>query len=294
MSEAKFGVTLPQFSTDPDDVLDGARRAEAAGLDSVWLFDHLWPLGGKKHRPIFESWTTLANIAARTKRVLIGTLVTRSSLRNPALLARMAATAALVAEGRLIVAIGSGDAKSRAENLAFGMPYFEPDERAEQLGSVVEIVRHTLNGEDAAHRGRFAQVDFVPSDPGGSCPVWVGGRSDETLEVAGRLADGWNAWASSPTEFARDAATVIEAAKGRPIELSWGGVVVMDQTDERAEAKAGGADRPGWIVGSIETVRGHLEVMIDAGARHLIATFPRASEPGTIEEFADAVAPVGS
>jgi alkanesulfonate monooxygenase SsuD/methylene tetrahydromethanopterin reductase-like flavin-dependent oxidoreductase (luciferase family) len=294
MTEAKFGVTLPQFSTDPNDVLDGVGRAEAAGLDSVWLFDHLWPLGGVKHRPIFESWTTLSYIAASTKRVLLGTLVTRSSLRHPAVLARMAATTALVAEGRLIAAIGSGDEKSRAENLAFGMPYFEPDERAEQLGAVVEIVRRTLNGVDVAYRGRFAQVDFVPGAPGMSCPVWVGGRSDETLEVAGRLADGWNAWASSPTEFARDAATVIEAAGARPIELSWGGVVIMDETDERAAAKAGGTERPGWIIGSPATVRARLEAMIDAGARHLIGTFPGASAPGTFERFADAVAPLRS
>ena len=293
MKEARFGVTLPQFTTDPEVVLEGARRAEAAGLDSIWLFDHLWPLGNNKYRPIFESWTTLAYIAARTECVLVGTLVTRSSLRHPAVLARMAATASLVADGRLIVAIGSGDAKSRSENLGFGMPYFEPDERAEQLSGVVEIVRRTLNGQEVAYRDRFNAVDFLPNAPGMSCPVWVGGKSDETLEVAGRLGDGWNAWGSTPAEFARDAGIVVEAAAGRPIELSWGGVLVMDRSDEEAVAKAGGT-KPGRVVGSPDTVRTHFEALIDAGARHLIATFRGAGAPGTYELFADAVAPIRS
>jgi alkanesulfonate monooxygenase SsuD/methylene tetrahydromethanopterin reductase-like flavin-dependent oxidoreductase (luciferase family) len=289
VKEARFGVTLPQFSADPTDVLDGARRAEAAGLDSVWLFDHLWPLSGTKQRPIFESWTTLAYIAARTERVLIGTLVTRSSLRHPALLARMAATASLVADGRLIVAIGSGDAKSRAENIAFGMPYFEPDERADQLAGVVEIVRSHLRGHHVGYRDRYIAVDYLPNQPRMHSPVWVGGRTDEVLEVAGRLGDGWNAWASTPDEFARDAGIVTEAAGGRPIELSWGGVVSIDRTDEAAEAKAKGPSRSGRIVGSPETVRAHFEALIDAGARHLIATFPDARVPGNYELFAAAV-----
>ena len=105
-------------------VVDGAHRAREAGLDSVFVFDHLWPLTGGKERPIFESWTTLAHIAAVTDTMDIGTLVTRSSLRHPAVLAKMAATVASIAPGRLIVAIGSGDEMSRPENEAYGIPYF--------------------------------------------------------------------------------------------------------------------------------------------------------------------------
>ncbi|MGH2788122.1 MAG: LLM class flavin-dependent oxidoreductase [Actinomycetota bacterium] len=287
MSELKFGVTLPQFSADPDVFWDGVRRAEAADLDSIWLFDHLWPLSGGKNRPILESWTTLAQIAARTERVAVGTLVTRSALRHPALLARMAATASLVAGGRLIIAIGSGDAKSREENDAFGIPYFGPDDRVDQLAGTVDIVRRHLEGVRFEHRDRFAAVAELPASPGRRCPVWVGGRSAGALEVAGRLADGWNSWASTSAQFGRDAATVIDAAGGRGVELSWGGIVIIGRTDDDAAAKAAGRGE-GRLVGGPATVSSRLDELIDAGARHLIATLPDAGIPGSYELFAEA------
>ena len=71
----KLGVTLPQFTDDPAVVVDGAHRAREAGLDSVFVFDHLWPLTGGKERPLFESWTTLAHVASVTDTMDIGTLV---------------------------------------------------------------------------------------------------------------------------------------------------------------------------------------------------------------------------
>ena len=94
MSELKLGVTLPQFTAEPAQVVDAALRAESLGLDSSWVFDHLWPLSGGKERPALEAWTTLAYLAAATSRIDLGTLVTRSTLRQPAVLAKMAATVA--------------------------------------------------------------------------------------------------------------------------------------------------------------------------------------------------------
>src|SRR5680860_1174492 len=132
----KFGVTLPQFTKERERFLDGARRAEALEYDSVWVFDHLWPLGGDRERPVLESWTSLAHLAAVTERVTLGTLVTRSSLRHEVLLAKMVATVGELAPGRLICALGSGDKMSEGENLAFGLPYFAGDDRINQLASV--------------------------------------------------------------------------------------------------------------------------------------------------------------
>jgi alkanesulfonate monooxygenase SsuD/methylene tetrahydromethanopterin reductase-like flavin-dependent oxidoreductase (luciferase family) len=109
----KLGVTLPQFTGDAELFLDGARRAEHLGLDSVWVFDHLWPLGAKR-RPILEGWTALASVASATERIGIGTMVTRSSLRNPAVLAAMAATVGALAPGRLTVGLGCGVRSCRA------------------------------------------------------------------------------------------------------------------------------------------------------------------------------------
>lgn len=203
-----MGVTLPQFTDDRTRFADGLRRAEDVGLDSVWVFDHLWPLSGSKDRPVLEAWTALAWAAEKTEKVTVGTLVTRSSLRNPRLLAHMAATLGQIAGERLIVGLGSGDDKSRAENEAFGLPYWAGDRRIEQFEETVEIVR-----------------EHLPSE----ARLWVGGRADDALAIAARHADAWNGWGGTPDGFARDAATVASYAGRRPVEPTWGGVVKAGQ-----------------------------------------------------------------
>jgi alkanesulfonate monooxygenase SsuD/methylene tetrahydromethanopterin reductase-like flavin-dependent oxidoreductase (luciferase family) len=294
VSDVLLGVTLPQFTGDRQRFIDGARRAEAAGLDSIWVFDHLWPLSGGKDRPIIEAWTAVSYLAGVTTRVRVGTLVTRSSLRHPALLAKMVATVASIAPGRLIVALGSGDAASKGENEAFGLDYFDADRRVDQLTSTVRLVRSFLH-ESAVSQvdGHVAVSDLPTSPPSASAPLWVAGRSDEVLDAAGRLADGWNGWGGTPDDFARDAATVIEAAAGRAVELTWGGLVALDETDAAARAKLGSsAERDDWVVGGPHAVAGHLAAMRDAGARHLICTFNDAGRPGAYELLADAVRPL--
>lgn len=276
----KLGVTLPQFTDDPDVVVDGARRARDAGLDSVFVFDHLWPLTGGKERPLFESWTTLAHIAAVTDDIDIGTLVTRSSLRHPAVLAKMAATVAAIAPGRLIVAIGSGDEMSRPENEAYGIPYYGGDDRVPQMISTADAVRRYVTTENVSMSGAYVTLDDLPASPVVEPPkVWLGGRSQPVLEAAGRVGDGWNGWAGTPERFARDAAIVKAAATGRDVQLSWGGLVIMADTDKAARAKLGTRDPKGFVVGSPDTVARTLGLFIEAGATHLVATFTDPAEP---------------
>lgn len=251
----KLGVTLPQFTDDPGKLLSSARRAQEAGLDSIWVFDHLWPLSGGKERPILECWTTLAWLAATIDDITIGTLVTRSSLRNPAVLARAAETVADIAPGRLIVAIGSGDAASRRENEAFGIPYWEGDDRHGQLIAAAEIVRDHLAGR---------------------APVWLAGRSLSVRTAAGRVADGWNGWGGTPEEFARDAA-IVEG------EVTWAGLVVLAEDDAAARRAAGGRDPSQYVIGGPQEVASHLDGMVAAGASHLIVTFPTAGVVGPYE-----------
>lgn len=293
MTSALVGVTLPQFTDDAGRFFDGVRRAEDAGLDSVWVFDHLWPLSGDKQRPILEAWTALAAVAARTERMSIGTLVTRSSLRHPALLAKMAATVGAIAEGRLIVAIGSGDRLNRVENESFGIPFLERDRRVPQLASTVELVRRYLTQEEVAQRDDFVAVDGLPASPRSSSrpAVWVGGLADEVLEIAARKADGWNAWGSTPQQFARDAATVAGLAGDRAVELSWAGQVILGSSDEDAREQLGSRDPKHYLVGAPVTVAERLRAYVDAGARHLIVAFPAAGDPGSYERLASEVVP---
>jgi len=271
MSRIKFGVTLPQFTSDPDRFVSGALRAVEEGFDSVWVFDHLWPLGGDRERPILECWTALAWLAARTD-LHIGTLVTRASLRHPALLAKMAATVAEVAPGRVTVAIGSGDRMNRAENESYGVPYFTGGARVRHLISVLEVVQRYLRTGEATLHDEFVSIEALPASPRPSeAPkVWVGGRSQELLEVAGRIADGWNGWGGNVEAFRQDADTVAEIAGERPFEISWAGQVVLAATDDETPA----TDPTQAIVGGPRTVRDTLARLVDAGATHLIASVP--------------------
>jgi alkanesulfonate monooxygenase SsuD/methylene tetrahydromethanopterin reductase-like flavin-dependent oxidoreductase (luciferase family) len=289
VSDVLVGTTLPQFTDDPDRFIEGAKRAESVGLDSIWLFDHLWPLTGGKERPIIECWTALAWLAAETTSIRIGTLVTRSTLRHPALLAKMAATVGAIAPGRLIVTIGSGDELSRDENESFGIPYYDLDDRVDQLVSAVRCVHHCLHEESVTMDDDFVTLRGLPTSPSPepAPKVWVGGRSDDVLEVAGTLADGWNGWGSSAKRFAQDAATAVELAGDRAFELSWAGLVMLGPDDDAAAEKMGDRARKGWVVGGPETVSAHLDKMVQAGARHLIATFPDPWRPGVYEDLAE-------
>ena len=295
MSDVLVGTTLPQFTDDPDRFIEGARRAEELGLDSIWVFDHLWPLTGGKERPIIECWTALGWIAQETSSITIGTLVTRSSLRHPALLAKMAATIGSIAPGRLTVTIGSGDEMSRDENESYGIPYYAEDDRVAQLVSCVRCVHECFRSDTVTMADEYVSVTDLPVSPAPepAPKLWVGGRSDDVLEVAGTIADGWNGWGGGPKRFAQDAAGVAGFAGDRPVELSWGGLVMLGPDDDAAAEKMGDRSRKGWIVGGPETVADRFGRFVEAGARHLIATFPDPWRPGVYEGLAEVKASLG-
>ena len=274
----KLGVTLPQFTSDRERLVDAAQAAEDLGLDSMWVFDHLWPLGGPKERPIYEGWTTLAYLASRTGRIQMGTLVSRSTLREPALVAKMAATIEAIAPGRLVFAIGSGDELSRAENEAFGIPYVGGGDRVPQLIAALECVKECLHEPIADIDTAYHRIERLPTSPRPLAPppIWVGGRSPEVLAAAGASCNGWNAWAATPEDFEREGRIVRAAAGDRRIELSWGGQLIVAEDDARAMEMLGDRRGESFIVGSPETVAGRLRELLDAGAEHLIAAFPHA------------------
>jgi alkanesulfonate monooxygenase SsuD/methylene tetrahydromethanopterin reductase-like flavin-dependent oxidoreductase (luciferase family) len=207
----RIGQALPSFVEDPEIPINVARAAEAAGLDGVFVYDHLWRGDPPNPRPALECFALLGAVAAETERMHVGTLVARATLRPPATLANSFASVQRVSGGRLIAAIGAGDSQSRAENEAFGL----------EFGSMVDRV-------NALH-------DAVRAAVGSDFPVWVGGRTAQVREMVA-IADGWNSWGSGPELFAEQGALVREISPDAT--LTWGGLA-----RPRQEGAAALADR---------------------------------------------------
>lgn len=254
-----LGLTLPQFNERPGPALDACREAWELGFGGVFVFDHFWPLG-QPERPALEGWTLLAALAARARPpggFRVGTLVTRAGLRNPGLVARMAATVGEIAGERPIIGIGRGDAANRDENQAFGLPFGDPAERTAALEATVAALRGPL---------------------GGRPEVWVGGTGPSALALAGRLGDAWNGWGRTAEELAAglaDTRRAAEAAGRDPAAVAgtWGGQVLVAGDSREAEARlaAWGGDRPPAevarvLAGDPDAVAARLRALADAGA----------------------------
>ena len=138
----RTGVVLPTFRESPDDAMDAAAQAFAAGVDGVFCYDHLWPMG-QPERPALAPFPILAVLAASTPATgtlgggpYFGTLVARVGLvPSEILLAQFSALAA-IAPGRVIAALGTGDRLSEAENRAYGIPYPSASERRHDMVSL--------------------------------------------------------------------------------------------------------------------------------------------------------------
>jgi alkanesulfonate monooxygenase SsuD/methylene tetrahydromethanopterin reductase-like flavin-dependent oxidoreductase (luciferase family) len=192
----KIGVQLPEverFVPWPD-YRDLARRAEAAGYDSIWVGDHLiYDLPDGSTRGPYESWTTLAAIAAVTERVEIGPLVASTSFHAPAMLAKQAATVDAISQGRLIVALGAG--WNRREFDAFGFPY---DRRVSRFEEALAIIVPLLREGRTTFHGEFYDVDDCVLDPRpvreGGPPIMLGSNSPRMLSIGLPVVDSWNVW----------------------------------------------------------------------------------------------------
>jgi alkanesulfonate monooxygenase SsuD/methylene tetrahydromethanopterin reductase-like flavin-dependent oxidoreductase (luciferase family) len=240
----KVGLTLPSFVRDPEVPLAIACTAEAAGLDGVFVYDHLFRRARDgSRRPALEGPALLAAVAAATSRIGVGGLVFRSTLRSPATLAAALDGAHRIAGPRLLPTIGSGDHESREENETFGLPFGTMPDR-------VEALRKTVLG--TRDRGY---------------PVWVGGLSAGVRAIAATDADGWNRWGGAPDRFAADVAALRRLASRDPFTCSWGGLFVMGRDDDAAREKAErlGASE-GAIVGGPSRIADALLLYGDAGA----------------------------
>lgn len=201
-------------------VVAWARAAEAAGLASVWLSDHLFSSlarwgGPDEVQEGFEPLGALAGLARATERVRLGSLVLCPHLRPAGVLAKALATIDVLSEGRLTVGIGAG--WFEPASAAAGLPFPPAGQRVERLEETVEALRLAFTGEPFDYRGRYVQLEHMVCLPRPVqrpfLPVWVGGSGDRLLGVAARCADGWNAggWSGTVDGY-RERAAVLDRA----------------------------------------------------------------------------------
>jgi alkanesulfonate monooxygenase SsuD/methylene tetrahydromethanopterin reductase-like flavin-dependent oxidoreductase (luciferase family) len=221
----KLGVVLPTFTELPDDALDAARESESGGLDGIFVFDHLWPLG-HPGRPAISAFPLLGMLAALTDTIALGTLVARVGLVPDALLLAQLTTVDLLSGGRLVAGIGTGDQASRAENEGYGIDFASAAVRRAEL----EALGHELVARDMS--------------------VWVGGGAHETNVLARRLGVTLNLWGAEPR------AVAAAAAEG---PVSWSGNLPKEReaaSDLLSALAAAGAT---WAVfawpGSVGAIR---------------------------------------
>jgi probable F420-dependent oxidoreductase len=166
-------------------------QAEADGFDSIWLADHLLYRDADGTTGIWECWTVLSALAEATRRVELGPLVLCNSLRNPAILAKMAMTLDEVSQGRLILGIGAG--WNEPEYQAFGVPF---DHRVDRLEEALQVLSPLLQDGHADFAGRYYQArdcEIAPRGPRpAGPPLLVGGEGPRLLTLAARYGDMWN------------------------------------------------------------------------------------------------------
>jgi probable F420-dependent oxidoreductase len=250
VARCKVGVQLHPQATTTDALRAAWRAADALGVDSIWLWDHFFPLYGDPDGAHFEAYSLLAAMAVETTRADIGALVTCNSYRNPNLLADMARTIDHLSGGRFVLGIGSG--WFERDYREYGYEFGTAPTRLRELAAALPVI--------------MQRFDRLEPPPRGRLPILIGGSGERvTLRLVAEHADAWNTF-GPPENFAK---------KSR----------VLDEWCERLGRNPRQIER---TVGINVNEVGNLDAYVEAGAEHLIVMVGPPFDLDPVKQLLDA------
>jgi alkanesulfonate monooxygenase SsuD/methylene tetrahydromethanopterin reductase-like flavin-dependent oxidoreductase (luciferase family) len=300
-----FGANCWNQYTDWPSLLEAGRRADRLGYDSLWTWDHVYPIVGSVNGPIFEGWLTLAAWSQSTDRVRLGLMVGANTFRQPTLVAKMATTLDHLSNGRAI--LGMGAAWFEPEHVAYGFEYGRsPGERLRWLGEALPLIRGMFDGTRPSTSGRY-QVSDIRNDPlpqQTHLPILVGGQGERvTLRLVARFADACNFGGSVDTvrhldEVLRDHCQEVGRNQSEIERTTCLMAVIRDSAVEANRAlmrifERNGGARPwqGIFTGSPDDVAQALEPYAEAGVQHFVFEFPAPYDEETMARLISDVKP---
>ncbi|GAA4783971.1 LLM class F420-dependent oxidoreductase [Microbacterium gilvum] len=294
----RFGTFIPQgwrfdlVGIDPseqwDAMLSLARRADAGPWESLWVYDHFHTTPVPSQEATHEAWTLMSAFAASTTRIRLGQMCTCMGYRNPAYLAKVAATVDHVSHGRVEMGIGGGWYEHEWRAYGYGFP--EIGDRLRMLREGVEIMKQAWETGTATLDGRYFQVDgaivrpLPVQRPG--IPFWISGGGEKvTLRIAAQYAQYTN-FSGDPEGFAHKSAVLRGHCEtiGRDfseITRSANYNTVIGETEAEVEERLAAVDA---------RLRPHVG---DAHADRIHADYRASAAVGTVEQVTERLAALG-
>jgi alkanesulfonate monooxygenase SsuD/methylene tetrahydromethanopterin reductase-like flavin-dependent oxidoreductase (luciferase family) len=304
-NDIKAGVLPWGQYTDWRSLMAAGQRADELGYDSLWTWDHLYPIQGDWRGPIFEGYMILAGWAPVTSRATLGLMVGANPFRNPALTAKIATTLDHMSNGRAILGIGGAwfGREHEAYGIEFGSGF---GERLDWLDEAVEVMHAMVRGQEATARGPHYRVKRVRNDPPPvqeHLPILIGGDGEKkTLHTVAKYADAWNT--AGDIEFVRHKDSVLrrwceEVGRDQSeIERTLGlGLVVIrdDPRDAQRYVEEVQRHHPGYDdppkIGTADEIAEHLAPFVELGFRHIFYDLTAPFDDETLERFVGEVKP---
>jgi F420-dependent oxidoreductase-like protein len=285
-------ATLPEYF----ELWDAAERA---GLDWASAFDHFLPIYSDPNGPCFDGPTLMSALAARTSKLAVGNLVVSATYRHPAVLAKIATTIDHVSGGRLEMGLGAG--WYELEHDQYGIPFWTVRERLERLRETAKILKSLWTQESTTFDGKHFQLSDAHHEPKPVSkpypPLWIGGSGERVLlRIVAEEADGWNVL-NMDVETYTHKVNVLQQhceAVGRDpkdIRRSFGFMAVLDETEEKARARAPETLMANAVVGTPQQLVDAFAPYIELGVRDFLLLARPPVDPLTMELFGSEVAP---